>query len=438
MRGHILFILLTFFSISGSAGAVTGYGYYWDYIENATYQTHNGTWRPNYEPDKFQDGNWGSPPAHCNIVGTGNGCWIWENYTLPTLSTIVKEDTLLEFSYDLDNSVNYTWSDIQHTGNCFGYNNDQSLPLWLRFYHNYSGGVSNPVTAWCYNFDTKDWDELLSGNPNGYLYESGLYLHRYKQARHYDSLCDSSNEWIMRCGGENADEILTCINDSGVFTWDDDTYWCEDGCYNATCSGRVLECSSRCTNGQTKCFGDNVITCAVDSDGCYNWDGSTVQKCDRGCIGGVCITNISQCNEGDYRCGGKHMENCVSDGWGNWNWNRTSWCEYGCEESLFINGSLNLTCRTIGDTHTIANSLTDAITYGVLIFRPVIIGAYMIFSLVVSLALGFFSKSYQLSPMVMIGFMIGGTIWGVLPFFVSFIFSMVSLFWFYKVGDNGH
>jgi hypothetical protein len=126
-------------------------------------------------------------------------------------------------------------------------------------------------------------------------------------------------------------------------------------CTNGSCGGT---CTDECPgDGDTRCAGDAVETCAEQTDGCLAWEAPVACPEELACTDGACVP----CTDGTMRCSAAgNVEECT-DG----TWYQTQSCPFGCDAGACLT---SITCtpgehQCNGDAVEICNSSGTAFLY---------------------------------------------------------------------------
>jgi photosystem II stability/assembly factor-like uncharacterized protein len=105
---------------------------------------------------------------------------------------------------------------------------------------------------------------------------------------------------LARCNA--AGEPITCATGpTGCLAWTTGTACAlPEICWEGACAA---SCTSICTAGQMRCFGDDYQVCMRQPAGCYGWSAPYACPAGRACAGaGACPSCSDACAEGEGRC----------------------------------------------------------------------------------------------------------------------------------------
>lgn len=161
----------------------------------------------------------------------------------------------------------------------------------------------------------------------------------------FTDICNSTMVNYTVCGGDLNRYVLTCIQVTyDTYQFDkNNMIYCEQGCYEGACwdANVYNNCTTRCNENDTMCDGSFSLDCVLTGE-CWNWDVENQTYCDNGCYLGSCINGTNKCSLGDTRCEGSQLVYCDDDNKDGFNEyskiNRTK-CQHGCRSIVNASGS---------------------------------------------------------------------------------------------------
>lgn len=199
--------------------------------------------------------------------------------------------------------------------------------------------------------------------------------------------CNQTYENRTKCGGPNFQLVLNCTNKDGAYDWHENRTFCPYGCINGTCYDLDDSCIDKCVVNSSICSLGYQYNCTTNSQGCLDWDLTTANHCEFGCLNGRCLEYVDACVTNEFLCVDGNIYECIAIDGINY-WNKTTDCEYGC---IYTYTDFNITgsqCTTVGDAHQIQNALIDLGSGISFIFQPIFVLFYIFAVIVFSIFIG--------------------------------------------------
>jgi len=324
------------------------------------------------------------------------------------------------------------------------------FPTNTTYYNNYSLdlNVSNntDISNWWYlqggginiSFTPNTNFVPFSGNQNIIVYANDTAGNWYSSEIYFtvSIACNSTvyeNDTI--CGGTNLQHIIEC-KQFGVETyqWDfENITYCEHGCFDGRCLAQLSTCKNRCVENETMCLRESIITCEVDSDGCYNWNDNSTTWCEYGCFDGHCNNGTDFCNVGETKCGDEAVIYCDdddSDGFYEWSKFNITHCEYRCQQTYnIITQRWNASCHY--HSYTVPELIFTRLQWltnmgGAVAISPLLqMSMVLVIAIVIAILAAVFG-SWRMGVPAFFGMMLLGTVGGWMPWYITFIMIVLG------------